>query len=791
MAICENLITCIYASTWIGLIMFFIVPFEIYATIKFYKYQYHPGIQTRYPMIVISAAIFSMIHSLICDTFYYLQFGVNVDILNTKSSVFSAHIIFPPFLLIVSIIIAFRIYLIHFNTKYAVIQSTLDWQSLLSDSVQSNDFYSRNRKTYGNWKYVIRYFILYGICASILEITVSILEHPKLLNISHTISKIIYVLCVFPVVLCIAYLYLKTPKFDDTYFVRKELKYLTFLFLFCVLLYIIASALTTDSYPIFADIATNAITIVNFGQVVISEYIICNKIMADDDSGIDYRFSTFMLQSISSFHSNNNATSKNNKLIPSSILFKILLATNIDIFVKHLRYEFSSENAFSLIELIQWLYLSTNKEFDKYDIKPLEKIDFELCEIIPISSANSFHNNKNEWKWEESIILIYEKYIDSSAELQVNLPYENMIAWNNLIYLLKMKQELENKTYIFKHKPIPIKPIKLMNKLSFSFWGKSSNKSNNRKPAINMLTIPENTNVKVESVDEQIKTIEKINASLDQINASSQQSKSKSSKTNTKSTKNKQSKSSVNMQPPIGKITASDGSVVELTETEWNTQQNNNELTIEDVDELVIVDEDYQLYAMSKSKSNKECVDPEISSTVGADIIDMDTNRTASLRTDTNRTVSFRMNTITSSKNDTNTNSIRTNSLKLDINTTTNKSNLKPPVVAGLKLNNSSSVIHSVKKLFKKITTPQPSTPSKSIKDNNAKINDLYVKEWEEVEKAKKLELNEFVKIVCQSMHIILQLNYQSVSRFKRSKQYGNFIQSVNLQNLIEKYGNK
>eukprot|EP00483_Globobulimina_turgida_P012955 UN12979 len=74
---------------------------------------------------------------------------------------------------------------------------------------------------------------------------------------------------------------------------------------------------------------------------------------------------------------------------------------------------------------------------------------------------------------------------------------------------------------------------------------------------------------------------------------------------------------------------------------------------------------------------------------------------------------------------------------------------------------------------------------------DDEKINNLYIKEWEEVERAKSLKLNDFVSLACQSIHIILLLNYQSVSRFKRSKSYGEFVQTVNLQSLIEKYGDK
>eukprot|EP01084_Bolivina_argentea_P003563 6700_1 len=739
MAVCDNLITCIYASTWVGLIMFFIVPFEIYITIKFYKYRFHPGIQTRYPMVIIAASIFAMIHSFVCEIFYYLQSGININILNIPSVIFASHIIFPPFLLIMFNIVALRVYLIHYNTMYAVSQATLDWQSLLSDSVPSVDFYSKNRATYGNWRYVIKYFIIYGIIGSGIEITVTTLEHPKLLNISHDVSKYIYALCLFPMIVFSACMYCKTPKFDDIYFVRKELKYLTVLVFICIILYIISSALNSDTYPIFAEVAITAITLANFGQVMISEYIILNKIRTEDDSGYSYDKSTFMLTRVSRVLS--NASQRRAKFIAPATLFNVLVATpaGCDLLVKHLRSEFCCENLLSFIELIQWIYLATNKEFDKFNIKPLDKIEFDLCSIIPISSANHCKNNTNQWKWEDSIILIYQKYINSSAELQVNLPYQTQLIWGNLIYSLKIKQELDNKTYIFKHKPAPIKKPSngsLINRLSFSIWGKSTNKSSKKILGISMLTIPENKDVNVENETNGTVDISKsISKSSIRKHISFKSSKSKTK--STQSTKNTQ-----NINSELNKFTETTSLASELnkfTTTSEFEGSHTGQIILEDVDQLVMLDDDYKLYGGNYP-------DPEISKT-DPDVQKTDTNRTVSFRTNsnrtgsvrknsTNRTGSYRMNTMNSTN--------RTVSFKLDFNIDESNKNNNLKVPEHPKLKNEGSIIQSVKNIFSKIG--RTSSRSKSIKkqksDTNVideeKINNLYIKEWEQVEKAKK-----------------------------------------------------
>eukprot|EP01083_Nonionella_stella_P140134 429058_1 len=57
---------------------------------------------------------------------------------------------------------------------------TCQWQSLLSDTVSTNDFYVRHRTTYGNWKYVLRYFIGYIIVGSLIGISLTVPSHSEL-----------------------------------------------------------------------------------------------------------------------------------------------------------------------------------------------------------------------------------------------------------------------------------------------------------------------------------------------------------------------------------------------------------------------------------------------------------------------------------------------------------------------------------------------------------------------------------------------------------------------------------
>ncbi len=97
----------------------------------------------------------------------------------------------------------------------------------------------------------------------------SIVEHPKLLNMSHDISRLVYVVCVFIVVLFALYLFLKTPKANDIYYVRRESKYFIYLFSFCLVLYVAMMVIGSDETPMFNEISTSALTIANFGMIYI------------------------------------------------------------------------------------------------------------------------------------------------------------------------------------------------------------------------------------------------------------------------------------------------------------------------------------------------------------------------------------------------------------------------------------------------------------------------------------------------------------------------------------------
>eukprot|EP01084_Bolivina_argentea_P196102 336238_1 len=363
--LCSNLLVCAYASTMIGIIWLIIIPLEIYFTVTFYQHRFHPGISIRYPIVVITASICCMIHTLIPEQFYFFESGIGIKFFHHPFVLWIAYLIFPPFLLSVAVFLCFRFWLVHYEINYAVYKSKHNWQTLLCQSMPKTDWYSKHMETFGKWKNVKKYFIIYFIIGTIFEVGITICEHPKLFNISHGLSTIIYVLVLLPLIIFGLILFFKTPSFEDSFFVRKELRYLYCLSGFTITLYAIMIVLGAESGNIYNEIQTTALTMITFGCVLITERISLSQVLKNDNnkytqfgrlqlshvisstthsnsSIISGNFVTQLMRSFSNNYDNHN-NQINDITIASKKLFNVLISNDIGIncYFNHLQSEFA------------------------------------------------------------------------------------------------------------------------------------------------------------------------------------------------------------------------------------------------------------------------------------------------------------------------------------------------------------------------------------------------------------------------------------------------------------------
>eukprot|EP01083_Nonionella_stella_P049030 130773_1 len=734
--VCADYVACVYGLVWVALVWLIIVPFEIYVTIRMVQYSHHPGVASRYPFMVIAFAVFAMFHSIICDQFLYLSIGLNIDLLQKPSIRHITCIILPTTLLVVLTLIIFRSYLIHYNIKYTVNLSTCQWQSLLSDTVSTNDFYVRHRTTYGNWKYVLRYFIGYIIVGSLIGISLTVPSHSELFYAFWNL-----ILIVFGVIL-----FAKTPNFDDAYFMRTEMKYLWCFHLHCIVLYIAMFVLIfvfDDAYPIFHSIQTSAITLFNFGGVVISEHVILNKIKQKDRSAFESKLlkpatPNTVQQKISvvmsrvSFHQQ-----KHVHVVGSRQLFNVLIASpvGINFYVTHLQSEFCLENLLAFIELTQWLYNVTNRDFDMFDILPLPGINFEFNSAIPTSSANQkkMNSQDDEWDWEQSILLIFKKYIHSSADYQVNLPYQIQNNFVHFTNLLTIKHQLEKGSYRFRHGS-----QSMATKRKNHFW---------TKPTSTKVTPAEKDNRNAMNrsfiMDYNIRVMP-LSATATAGTVSAYSPTPVSAKTIKPFSNVSISSVHTSAVTPLPRINDCKVSADDRPRDDHN-------------DEFIIVNADY-LYG---DKYNDPEIDHEDHSAVAT------------------------KSTLTPNTDD--CDEIKRGETEVEITM------IETISIPGkhVQLN---ALQHSLRKMSSWMGRLSNSNPENILKQSFSKQDkrtEEYLKEVKMIEQAKTLSVFEFVSLVCGTLHTVLQLNYQSVTRFKRSAQYIQMKDAINLEEMIRKYGDK
>eukprot|EP01084_Bolivina_argentea_P165609 287681_1 len=476
----DNIGICIASGIMICLIYIFFIPFMSIVTIKFYRIRHYQGISARYPAIIIAYSIFNICHIFLIDQYMLIWCGISPVTIQNTTILSIVSILSNSFLLVIPIYTILRIWLVNYDIKIALAKSIHDWQLLLSDTVNQNDWYSINKNKWGNWKWLTKVSIC---CWCLLTLFIII---PFSVNSSDTISQLIHIFFLFILLFPIALIWWKMPHFEDTFFIKQEMK---LLLSFDISLGIIWFSLIYWSKPgnIFDLIQRIIIISLHFIQVYISVHWVINKqrqlniykrrtqivhknrlmqTFCDfiNFRNIDAEFDNANNFSRASVVGRGRSKSVEQRYLGNKQLFNVLMANDIGInkLFEHLKHEFSFENVLFFIEIIQWLYHVTKKDFDKYDITPMSDISFEFSDIVPISSINNTNDS-----WFMKINAIYAKYIKSSAEYQVNLPGTIQNEYFNLIRLYDIKLEIDKGIYI------PKKKRKTHHKPKTSFWNRS------------------------------------------------------------------------------------------------------------------------------------------------------------------------------------------------------------------------------------------------------------------------------------------------------------------------------
>lgn len=213
------------------------IPIICYYLYRFYRLKSVPWIQNRYPILTIWSAI-SIIGVLFFGThcgFLYINGLNHFYLLIILFFIFLSGSLFAHSILV-------RIWLLYYKTRLNKAILNNQWQSIINPNknIQENAcpennpnaFYLQNRKTYGNYCYMMQKFkkgILFDIIFVIAMFGVIIIL--KNCNVSHDIitgtfttfiGVMYFILFIFPLIFII-YIYRIIPDFYDSLGLREEL----------------------------------------------------------------------------------------------------------------------------------------------------------------------------------------------------------------------------------------------------------------------------------------------------------------------------------------------------------------------------------------------------------------------------------------------------------------------------------------------------------------------------------------------------------------------------------------
>lgn len=480
---------------------FVYLPIGVYHLRKYYEHRNHIVLIKRYSIITIYECIFVCIRlswGILYVLFILYLSTYGVDDFNFVSSLLST---FDELLTItLSYLWCWRFFMLSYDTHFIVSSLNNEWKSIINHKFvksKSSKWYIDKMNTFGNamWvkSHLIQPMIIINTLLACIPLFVISIIYKATARDEYFILITLYVQLIelIPFIL-LGIIYLNTPKFEDSFFIRDELR-LLFVVLSIEALcntgldtYILLSDFIYDTwlYSIILCIQFNIYWFTPFAAMLISTFYVNNKV---GDIINDCRFSILQLNArrfTDAFGVNNGYNHNNNndnglisttstmrsaqviELLPMGSLTTIdtersdtvplirvqpkqsSLSTGIDVvktniitlkqilchpkayelFTWHLQYEFSIECMLSFVEFIQY------QEFIwKYILhnKLLENDD---------NDDNDEHNERNEYNKSQ-----YEGKIWSNTnELPSNCPKSFIVYFDH-----ETEQELDLEQYYF------------------------------------------------------------------------------------------------------------------------------------------------------------------------------------------------------------------------------------------------------------------------------------------------------------------------------------------------------
>eukprot|EP01084_Bolivina_argentea_P016720 31247_1 len=409
---------------------------QLYGIHRLYSIKNLLIVQKRYPQIVFLEAILCTIYLFISMPFLH-QDLLRLKCFGSYQSTLMS-ITYTTYAYLSHCIVnaeAARLWLIYFDLNYLNALKNQAWKSIINIKQKDQDWFLRNKQTYGNKKWIIsRILIYYFISATISCIVLNLFGA---FHVTYLIDGCLYGL---PLII-IVYVYLKSPRYSKDYFYfRHEFKISALLVCYTLCVYLFAQIVFF--YNIFvSDLMTVSVSlntsILSLISTIWIPYKILSKTIWNQHTNSTQRQSEIVMKVIQTPSTIKTESSSTN----SKLLQTLKNEHDLESFVDHISHEFSCEVILSFIECCQFKKYFTKIYNGQYDDNSTDDAKFERFEnsrsysyemnaSVPKSSIvygvvdvdKPFDNQKHLIVHiKNSAYLLYKKYVCVGAELEINI----------------------------------------------------------------------------------------------------------------------------------------------------------------------------------------------------------------------------------------------------------------------------------------------------------------------------------------------------------------------------------
>ena len=433
------------------------IPVITFGMIRFLRHKSEIPIKLRDPCITILIVILFLVR-IVCKS---VLNAYNCDEIMDE---LIQDIIIPVLLWIPSCLLTYRFRMIHDRINCIFDISTLSWKNILTNNNNTWD----NK----NYKYTVAIYVIYCIFGCIIQVTKILIMHQYNVTDNDLVTSVLYL----PLFLNVIYMkcgYV-SPMVRDIYFIKWEEGYIAIFASFYIASIIATNivARLNDNLAVLFNVIEIACTDIALKSIcVIMTIGVCCKIskivytkrtnLANKKLSVEIKQkrSASNLAEFMFVESNIKAKKPSkNCVLPCTdkeTVLKTILNDNdgLQYYCEHLFSEYTIENFVSFIELHQWLTVydindgySTASDNDanldqilfqnrEHNMTMKGYYNFDFSSEIP----TSYINNNSEFTWFDKIKALNDKYIRQYCELQINIPYHIRNKFESFIDLYQFK----------------------------------------------------------------------------------------------------------------------------------------------------------------------------------------------------------------------------------------------------------------------------------------------------------------------------------------------------------------